>query len=95
MSRLNKEHGITVILITHNMEEAAEADRVFVMKQGKVVLQGTPREVFRQREILESCRLELPQMTKLACELREAGLPIDTGILNRQELAEAISRLYG
>lgn len=94
MLRLNKEHGITVILITHNMEEAAGADRVFVMKKGKIVLQGTPREVFRQREIIEGCRLELPQMTKLAHELHDAGLPIDRNILNREELAEAISRLY-
>lgn len=94
MFRLNKEHGITVILITHNMEEAVAADRIFVMKKGEVVLQGTPREVFRQREIIEGCRLELPQVTKLAHELREAGLPIDTDLLNRQELVEAICRLY-
>ncbi|MCI9176716.1 MAG: energy-coupling factor transporter ATPase [Lachnospiraceae bacterium] len=91
---LNREKGITVILITHYMEEAVQADKVYVMDHGKVVMQGTPREVFSQVDRLKSYRLDVPQITLLAHELRKEGLKIPEGILTRQELAEALCQLY-
>ncbi len=91
---LNREKGITVILITHYMEEAVQADKVYVMDHGKVVMQGTPREVFSQVDRLKSYRLDVPQITLLAHELRKEGLKIPEGILTKQELAEALCQLY-
>ncbi len=91
--RLNREKGVTVILITHYMEEAVRAGRVFVMDQGKVVMQGTPREVFSQVEELRGYRLDVPPMARLAHELRKEGLRLPEGILTRQELVEALCRL--
>ena len=94
VERLNKEKGVTIILITHYMEEVICADRVYVMDNGKVVMQGTPREVFSQVDRLKSYRLDVPQITLLAHELRKEGLKIPEGILTRQELAEALCQLY-
>lgn len=94
VARLNREKGVTVILITHYMEEVVHADRVYVMDDGKVVMQGTPRAVFSQVETLKSYRLDVPQITLLAYELRKAGLPVPEGILDRQELVEALCQLY-
>lgn len=88
---LNEKKGVTVILITHYMEEVVGSDRVFVMDHGKVVLQGTPREVFSQVDTLEKYRLAVPQATKLAYELQKSGLPIPSGILDREELLEALA----
>ena len=88
---LNEKKGVTIILITHYMEEVVGSDRVFVMDHGKVVLQGTPREVFSQVETLEKYRLAVPQATKLAYELQKSGLNIPSGILNREELLEALA----
>lgn len=88
---LNRNEGITIILITHYMEEAIEADRVFVMDQGKIALQGTPREVFAQVETIKKLRLDVPQVTLLAHELRSRGLDLPAGILTREELANEIS----
>ena len=87
---LNDVEGITVILITHYMEEIIHADKVFVMDQGKIALQGTPREIFSQVEKLKELRLDLPQVTMLAHELREKGLDIPEGILTKEELIEAL-----
>lgn len=87
--RLNKEENITIILITHYMEEVIDADRIFVMDAGKIVLQGTPREVFSRVEELEKYKLDVPQVTKLAYELRKAGIPLDT-VLTPSEFKEAI-----
>lgn len=87
---LNQERGVTVILITHYMEEVVDADKVFVMDSGKVVMEGTPREIFSQVELLKSYRLDVPQVTLLAEELRKAGLPIPAGILTRDELVRAL-----
>lgn len=87
---LNDVEGITVILITHYMEEIIHADKVFVMDQGKVALQGTPREIFSQVEKLKELRLDEPQVTMLAHELREKGLDIPEGILTKEELIEAL-----
>lgn len=94
VQRLNEEKGVTIILITHYMEEVVGADQVFVMDQGKVVMEGTPREIFSQVETLKQYRLDVPQITLLADELRKAGLAIPKGILTRQELVEALCRSY-
>lgn len=94
VERLNKEKGVTVILITHYMEEVIQADRVYVMDKGKVVMQGTPQSIFSQVDTLKSYCLDVPQITLLAYELRKAGMDIPEGILTRQELVEALCRLY-
>lgn len=91
--RLNKEKGVTVILITHYMEEVVDADRVFVMDNGKVVMQGTPRSIFSKVEELKSYGLDVPQITRLAYELKQEGWNLPDGVLNRQELVEAICQL--
>lgn len=88
---LNQKKGVTVILITHYMEEVVGSDRVFVMDHGKVVMSGTPREVFSQVEVLKKYRLAVPQATELAWKLQQAGLAIPSGILNREELLEALA----
>ena len=87
---LNKKLGITVILITHYMEEVIDADHVFVMDSGHVVMQGTPREIFSEVEKLKKNRLDVPQGTELAYELRKSGVDIPAGILTREELVEAL-----
>ena len=88
--RLNQEAGVTVILITHYMEEVTRADRVFVMDNGKVVMQGSPREIFSQVEALKEYRLDVPQATLLAYELRKAGVSVPKGILTVEELVNAL-----
>lgn len=87
---LNEKEGITVILITHYMEEVIDADRVFVMDQGHVVMQGTPREIFSKVEELKSYRLDVPQVTLLAWELKQAGVDLPDGILTTKELVNAL-----
>ena len=89
---LNQVEGITIILITHYMEEVVDADRVFVMDKGRVVMEGTPREIFSQVERLKELRLGVPQVTLLAHELRQSGLPIPDAILTRKELVEALKK---
>ena len=91
---LNQVEDITVILITHYMEEVIYANKVLVMDDGKVVMQGTPREIFSQVETLKAYRLDVPQATLLAWELKKAGLDLPDGILTREELVEALCRLY-
>lgn len=91
---LNRRENVTVILITHYMNEIVGADKVFVMDKGKVVMEGTPREIFRQADKLEKIRLEVPQATELAHRLAEAGIPVNTGVLTAEELVEEICRLY-
>ena len=90
VKELNEKEGITVVLITHYMEEVVNADKVFVMDQGKVVMQGTPREVFSRVEELKSYRLDVPQVTLLAYELKQAGVKIPAGILTTEELVNAL-----
>ena len=85
---LNRKEGITVLLITHYMEEVVDADRVIVMDGGKIVMDGTPREIFSQVEQLKAYRLDVPQVTELAYELKKAGMPLPDGILTREELLE-------
>ena len=90
---LNKTEGITILHITHYMEEVIGADKVIVMNQGKVVMQGSPREIFSQIELLKKYRLDVPQVTLLADELRKKGLPISAGVLSKEELVSQICRL--
>lgn len=90
---LNKKEGVTVILITHYMEEVIDADKVFVMDKGKIVMQGTPREVFAEVEQLKKYRLDVPQVTLLAYELRMAGLPLPDCVLTKEELIEELEKI--
>ena len=93
VEKLRKEKKVTVILITHYMEEVIDADQVFVMDGGHIVMHGTPREIFSRVEELKSYRMDVPQVTMLAEELRNRGLDIPRGILRREELVEALCRL--
>lgn len=93
VKKLNREEHITVVLITHYMEEVVEADKIFVMRQGKAVLSGTPREVFAKPEILRACRVGLPDITKIALKLNEAGMDIPRDVLTEEELLSYISKL--
>ncbi len=90
---LNDVEGITVVLITHYMEEIIHADKVFVMDKGHVEMEGTPREIFSQVDKLKSLRLDVPQVTLLAHELKQGGLDIPEGILTTEELVKALERL--
>ena len=87
---LNRTEGITVLLITHYMEEAIEADRIIVMDDGRIVMDGQPREIFSRVKELKSHGLDVPQVTELAWELKEAGIPLADGILSREELVEQL-----
>ena len=91
--KLNKEEHVTIILITHYMEEVTAADQVIVMDQGKVLMQGTPKEIFSRVEELKEHRLDVPQVTMLAHELRKSGLNIPEGILTRKELIGELLKL--
>ena len=91
---LNRVEGITVILITHYMEEVIEADRVYVMDGGRVVMEGTPREVFARTEELKGYRLDVPQVTELAWELKKAGLPLTDGILTIDDFVDEILEIH-
>ena len=93
VEKLRKEKKVTVILITHYMEEVIDADQVFVMDGGHIVMHGTPREIFSRVEELKSYRMDVPQVTMLAEELRKRGVDIPRGILRREELVEALCRL--
>ena len=90
---LNREKGITVVWITHFMEEAAQADRIVVVNNGEIALTGTPREVFEQADTLRALHLDVPHMTDLAQDLRKAGMPLPPGILTVDEMAEEVSKL--
>ena len=87
---LNKKKGVTIILITHYMEEVVDADYVYVMEKGQIVMDGTPRDIFSRVDELKEHRLDVPQATLVADELRSAGVPIPQGILTRKELVDAI-----
>ena len=90
---LNREKEVTVILITHYMDEVVHADKVYVMDDGKIVLSGTPRQVFSQVNYLKELRLDVPQVTELAYELRQSGIDVPEGVLTIEELAESLERL--
>lgn len=93
VEELRKKKKVTVILITHYMEEVIDADQVFVMDGGHIVMHGTPREIFSRVDELKSYRMDVPQVTMLAEELRNRGLDLPRGILRRDELVEALCRL--
>lgn len=93
ISELNKKEKVTVILITHYMEEVVHADHVIVMDKGRIVMQGTPREIFSQVEELKKYRLDVPQVTLLAHELNKKGFLVPKGVLSIEELTEALLRL--
>ena len=90
LHQLNKEKKITIILITHHMNEAIDADRIFVMNKGKLVEQGTPKEIFSKVEEIKSYGLEVPQVTELGYMLKQSGLEIEDGILTVDELIKAL-----
>ena len=88
--QLNQAEGITVLLITHYMEEAIDADRIIVMDDGKIVMDGKPKEIFARVRELKTYGLDVPQATELAFELKEAGMPLSDGILSREELVKEL-----
>ncbi len=92
VQELRTKKQVTVILITHYMEEVIDADKIYVMDHGHVVMEGTPREIFSQVDTLKKYRLDVPQVTILADELRKRGLDIPAGILRKEELVEALCR---
>ena len=91
--KLNQEEKMTVIHITHYMEEAVKADRVIVMDHGKVVLEGTPQAVFQQVEILKAYGLDVPPMTELAYRLRKDGIEVPADLLTTEEMVNALCQL--
>lgn len=93
IKELNKEYGITIILITHYMDEAAQADRIIVIDSGKAIMEGTPREIFSQVEKMKEIGLDVPQVTELAYELKKSGIDISTEILNVDEMVDALCQL--
>ena len=93
LRELNQKEQVTVILITHYMEEVVYADKVFVMDQGELMMQGSPREIFSRVEEMKKCGLDVPQVTMLAHELRKSGLKLPEDILTREELVDALCQL--
>ena len=95
VQKMNREKGMTIVLITHYMEEAAQCGRVVVMDKGRVVLDGKPEKVFSQVETLKSIGLDVPQVTELAWELEQAGFSISPETISEEECVEALMRLFG
>ena len=93
IKEINKTQGITIILITHNMEEAIEADRIVVMDSGKIVMNGKPKEIFRNVSLMKKIGLDVPQVTELAYELNQSGINIETNILTINEMVNALCQL--
>ena len=92
---LNRQKQMTVILITHYMDEVVHADKVYVMDDGKVVMEGTPKEIFSQVDALKALRLDVPQVTELAYELKKAGLDLPDGVLTIDEFIESMAAIKG
>ena len=92
---LNKTKGITIVLITHYMEEVINADRIFVMDEGSIVMEGTPEEIFAQVDRLKSYRLDVPQVTELAYRLRKRGLPLSECILTKEQFTKELMEVCG
>lgn len=93
IKEINKQYGITIILITHYMDEAAEADRIVVMDDGKLIMGGTPKDVFSQVELMKKIGLDVPQVTELSYELNKEGIKLDDKIINVDEMVEALCQL--
>ncbi len=94
LHELNRNENVTIILITHYMEEVIDADRVFVMDKGKIVMEGTPRDIFTEVEKLKELRLDVPQVTELAYELRKCGVELPECILTKEELTRELIKMY-
>lgn len=95
VKRLNQEFGITVVMITHYMEEAVQADRVLVMSEGQICLEGTPKQVFRDSARIRELKLDVPQAKELCDELRAAGIDLPDDIITAEECADALAKLFG
>lgn len=93
IKELNEKHGITIVLITHYMDEAAQADRIVVIDEGKVKMEGTPREIFPQVKLMKEIGLDVPQVTELAYELKKEGIHINPKILNVDEMVNELCQL--
>ena len=93
LHELNRQENVTVILITHYMEEVIDIDKLYVMDDGKLVMSGTPREIFSQVEKLKELRLDVPHVTELAYELQKEGVPLKNGILTSEEFTEEVIRV--
>ena len=93
IKEINKEYGITIVLITHYMDEAAEADRIVVMDDGKLIMCGTPKEVFSKVELMKKIGLDVPQVTELSYELSKEGINLDSKIINVDEMVNALCQL--
>lgn len=93
IKEINEKYGITIVLITHYMDEAAKADRVIVMDNGKIILEGVPRDVFSKVETMKNIGLDVPQVTELCYELQKTGIDITTKILNVDEMVNALCQL--
>jgi energy-coupling factor transport system ATP-binding protein len=93
ISKLNKELNMTVVLITHYMSETVRADRILVMKDGDIILEGTPREVFSKPEVLSSAGLDVPQSAELMYELKKEGINVPSGVIEIEECVEEILKL--
>ena len=93
LRQLNKEYGITVILITHYLDEAAQCDRVLVMDKGNLILEGLPNQVFSKVELLKSVGLDVPQVTELMYELRQAGYDVRKDVITEEECVEELMKL--
>lgn len=93
IKQVNRDFGITIILITHFMEEAAEADRIIVMDEGNIIMQGKPREIFNHVSEMKKVGLDVPQVTELAYELKKSGININTDILTINEMVSALCQL--
>jgi len=95
VKRLNQEFGITVVMITHYMEEAVQADRVLVMSEGQICLEGTPKQVFRDSARIRELKLDVPQAKELCDELRAAGIDLPDDIITAEECADALAKVFG
>lgn len=93
IKQLNREYGITIVLITHYMDEAAQGDRIVVVDDGKIIIEGTPKKVFSEVEKMKEIGLDVPQVTELAYDLKKSGIDISTEILNVDEMVDAICQL--
>lgn len=95
VSRLNKENGITIILITHHTDEVVGADKIILMNQGSIIREGTPEEVFDNLELLKEVKMDFPQVTELAWRLKQKGLPIKTPVLTEEQFVAEMMEIYG
>lgn len=94
IGKLNKENGITIILITHHTDEVVGADEIFLMQQGEVVGQGSPKEIFSNLRLLKQIKMDVPQVTELAARLRDQGIPINLPVLTEKQFIEEMERVF-